>query len=252
MNIGIVGYGRMGHRIDSLSESQGYTVKFVLDINDNPKGQGLTPERAQQVDAIIDFSSAEELPYTMEQALKLNVPMVIGTTGWLDNAKQTDSLCKESDTPVLYGTNFSLGVQLFAKLIYQAGKLFGNNSNFHSALHEVHHTGKADAPSGTALTLAKQFLGGADLTEDKEIKTDLPSSEKVDSEALYVTSQRLGSVFGEHQLRLNSPFDDIEITHKARSRDAFAAGALQAASWITNQDAGFYLLEDVIEEIASG
>lgn len=252
MNIGIVGYGKMGQRIDSLSESQGCTVKFALDIDDNPKGQGLTSKRAQQVEAIIDFSTAGELPYTLEQALKFKVPMVIGTTGWLDNAKQTDSLCKESDTPVLYGTNFSLGVQLFAKLIYQAGKLFGNNSNFHSTLHEVHHTQKADAPSGTALTLAKQFLDGANQTDDKEIKTDLPSSEKVDPEALYITSQRLGSVFGEHQLRLNSPFDDIEISHKARSRDAFAAGALQAAKWITRQDPGFYLLEDVIEDIATG
>ena len=252
MNIGIVGYGKMGQRIHSLSESQGCNVKFTLDIEDNPKGEGLTQERAQEVEAIIDFSSADEMPYTLERALKYKIPMVIGTTGWLDNAQQMDSLCKESDTPILYGTNFSLGVQLFAKLIYQAGKLFGKNSNFHSTLHEVHHTEKADAPSGTALTLANQFLGGADLADSKEVKTDLPSSEKVDPDALYITSQRLGSVFGEHQLRLNSPFDDIEVTHKARSRDAFAAGALQASHWTVKQDPGFYLLEDVIEEIAAG
>lgn len=251
MNIGLVGYGKMGRRIEALSEEMGCTVKFILDIDENPNGEGLTRERAESVDAIIDFSSAEVLPNTLKSALNYNVPMVIGTTGWLQSAAETDRLCKEGDTPVLYGSNFSLGVQLFAKLIYQAGKLFGNNAQFHSTLHEVHHTEKADAPSGTALTLAHQFLEGAGLDEQKKINTDLPSSEKVDPDALYITSQRLGSVFGEHQLRLNSPFDDIEVTHQARSRDAFAAGALKAANWVVNQAPGFYLVENVIEDIAS-
>jgi 4-hydroxy-tetrahydrodipicolinate reductase len=126
--------------------------------------------------------------------------------------------------------------------------LFGSSNLVDEALNEVHHTLKADDPSGTAYTRAQQCWERAG--QERKIDYGVPEEGRVDSDHLYVTSQRLGSGFGEHQLRLNSYFDDIELTHRARSRDAFASGALQAARWIIKQKPGFYRIEDVVAEVA--
>ena len=253
MQIAIIGYGKMGKRIEALSSQHGCEVELVLDEHNNVDGTGMTAEALKNIKAAIDFSAPTVFTTTLQKALEQKLPMVVGTTGWLDNDTDAwDQKCKEAGVPVLFGSNFSLGVQLFAKLVARAGELFGTNEMFDAALNEVHHTEKADAPSGTAITLAQQFLKASGEDSQQKMKYSVPADQPVDKEAFYVTSQRLGSVYGEHELRVNSPFDDIRISHQARSRDAFAAGALKAAHWIVNQQPGFYLLEDVIEELVSG
>jgi len=249
MNIALVGYGNMGKRIHALSEEAGHMVELILDEHNNINGAGINSEAFKNIDVAIDFSHPEVVTDNLKKVLLLRIPVVVGTTGWLDHKSDIEQMRNQYDGKLLYGSNFSVGVQLFAKLIQRAGALFGNNAMFDAALHEVHHTQKADAPSGTATTLAEHWLKEAD--DKTSIQNGVPEKGRVDPGKFYVTSQRLGSVFGEHQLRINSPFDDIEITHRARSRDAFASGAIKAAEWLHKQEKpGFYLIENIVEELA--
>jgi len=247
MNIAIIGYGKMGHRLEELAADYELNTVLILDKHNNADGEGITPSAFEQIDAAIDFSHPGAFKQNFKKLLKVQVPLVIGTTGWLQIYDDVADMCKTNNTPVLYGSNFSLGVQLFGKLIRRAGELFGSGKLFDATLNEVHHTQKADAPSGTAITLAEAWLSGA--SENGGYRFGIPENERIDAGTFHITSQRLGSVFGEHQLRINSEFDDIEITHRARSRNAFAAGALKAVSWIVRQEPGFYRLEEVVEQI---
>jgi 4-hydroxy-tetrahydrodipicolinate reductase len=249
MNIALIGYGNMGKRIHDLSEERGHQIELILDENNNVDGDGITNDAFRTVDVAIDFSHPEAAPVNIKKVLQTGTPVVVGTTGWLDQKKAIQQFCKDRDGRLLYGSNFSIGVQLFAKLIERAGELFGGNKMFDVSLHEVHHTNKADAPSGTALTLAERWINGS--SGNRKAIYGVPEKGRVDKDKFYITSQRLGSVFGEHQLRVNSFFDDIEITHRARSRDAFASGAIKAAEWLyKHQQPGFYLIEDIVEELS--
>ncbi len=249
MNIALIGYGKMGKRIHALSEEEDIEIVQILDEYNNADGSGITYDNLKEADVVIDFSHPSVVLMNIKKVLEIGKPLVVGTTGWLDHKDEISALCEKKGGRLLYGSNFSVGVQLFAKLIRRAAELYGRNPMFDSALHEVHHNQKADAPSGTALTLAEQWLKGS---ENKTgIVKGVPEQGKVVPGKLYVTSQRIGSVYGDHQLRINSPFDDIEITHRARSRDAFASGALKAAEWLMNhKKPGFYLIEDIVEELA--
>ncbi|MEX0778550.1 MAG: 4-hydroxy-tetrahydrodipicolinate reductase [Balneolales bacterium] len=247
MNIALLGYGHMGQRIELLAKELGFNVPVVLDIENNQNGAGITASALKDIDVAIDFSHPKATPIHAEKLLELNIPVVVGTTGWLDDPDWVKSLCREHNGRLIYGSNFSLGVQLFIKLTARAGELFGKSSIFSAGLHEVHHTKKVDAPSGTAKTMADAWLKGAGSSQ--KISYEVPQNPDSAEKEFQVSSQRIGSVYGEHQLKINSLYDDIELTHRARSRDAFAAGALQAASWLTRQQPGFYLIEDVIEDV---
>ncbi|MFW6347448.1 MAG: 4-hydroxy-tetrahydrodipicolinate reductase [Cyclonatronaceae bacterium] len=245
----MIGDGRMGQRISELSAGLGFECRLLLGRENNANASGITEERFSGIEAAIDFSHADVVLSHAEAVLKTGTPLVIGTTGWLGEQQQAAmaSLIKTYDGRVVYGSNFSLGVQLFMKLAREAGRLMGHAEGFDAALHEVHHTRKADAPSGTAITLAKQFLAGAGKPE--KTRYGVPERGTADTDAFRISSQRLGDVFGEHQLRINSEWDDIELTHRARSRDGFAAGALKTARWLVNQPAGFYFVEDEVGAI---
>ncbi|MEX0773765.1 MAG: 4-hydroxy-tetrahydrodipicolinate reductase [Balneolales bacterium] len=247
MKIALLGYGNMGQRIELLAKEQGFEVPVILDYENNIKGAGITASTLKGIDVAIDFTHPEVARIHVERLLELGIPVVVGTTGWLDDLELGDSLTRKHNGRLVYGSNFSLGVQLFIKLAARAGELYGKSSFFDASLHEVHHTKKADAPSGTAKTLARAWLSASGSS--KKISFGVPRKYKVDEQEFQVTSQRIGSVFGDHQLRINSLYDDIELTHRARSRDAFAAGSLQAAKWLVRQGPGFYLIEDVIEDV---
>jgi 4-hydroxy-tetrahydrodipicolinate reductase len=252
LEFAMIGDGRMGQRISELAPELRFDRKLLLGKENNAKAEGITKSSFKNVDVAIDFSQADVLMSHAEAVLKTGTPLVIGTTGWLDGQQQAamESLIKKYDGRVVYGSNFSLGVQLFMKLAREAGRLMGNADGFDAAVHEVHHTRKADAPSGTAITLANQFLDGA----GKQNKTayGVPERGKVDGKRFRISSQRLGDVFGEHQLRINSDWDDIELTHRARSRDGFAGGALKTARWLIQQPSGFYFVEDKVSDILAG
>lgn len=249
LQITLVGYGKMGKTIKRLTEEDGsISIHYVIDVDTNRKGSAFSHSAFLETDVVIDFSHASAVRETIKACLEAGKPIVMGTTGWLEHLEEVKNWVKHYNGKLIYGSNFSLGVQLFNKLMKQAAHLYGNSPLFDAALHEVHHTQKADAPSGTALTLAKTYVEAS--TKKSQIKTQIPDKEKVNPNAFYVTAQRLGSVFGEHELRIQSLWDDIVIKHTARNRDGFAAGALFAAKWLTQKaESGFYLLEDVAEEV---
>jgi 4-hydroxy-tetrahydrodipicolinate reductase len=156
--LAIIGDGKMGRRIHELAAGFGFEVKLQLGIENNKNGAGITQDNFKDVDAAIDFSHPGVVKNHISAVAALGVPLVVGTTGWLDDPDWVESVVKEHDAKIVYGSNFSLGVQLFIKLTQQAAALYGNSADFDVSLHEIHHTEKADAPSGTALTLAQKWI----------------------------------------------------------------------------------------------
>ena len=247
--ITLVGFGKMGKTIKQITNhDQSVKINFVIDNDNNVHGSAFSHTSFLQSDIVIDFSHPSAVVSTIKSCVAACKPIVVGTTGWSEYQPEIIDLVRKNGAKIVYGSNYSLGVQLFNKLIKQASLLFGQSSLFDSALHEVHHTQKADSPSGTALTLANTYLHHS--ATKKELNTHIPNHEKVESDSIYVTSQRLGGTFGEHELRIQSEWDDIQIKHTARNRDGFAAGAVRAAKWLfKKKESGFYLLEDVAEDV---
>lgn len=246
MKIALVGYGKMGRRIDALAAPYGEVV-LRLDETNNADGSAVNLPNFEPVDVAIDFSHPSVVAGNLRRVIATSTPVVVGTTGWLDEAEAVRDLAVFHGVPVLYGSNFSLGVQRFMKLVERAGELFGGQADIHAAIHETHHIHKADAPSGTALTAGERWLEGS--KRGGKPVYGIASDHPVDPDALVITSQRVGDVTGEHTLRLRGPFDDLEIRHGALSRDAFAIGALKAAKWLLGQKPDLYFIERVIEEI---
>lgn len=249
INVVLLGYGKMGKAIEKIIQTDSdISISHLIDTSNYDDGEAYKNPGFLNADIAIDFSHPTMVLKNIKASLEAGIPIVVGTTGWLEYKLEIEKLIKQKNGRLIYGSNFSLGVQLFNKLIAQAAQIFGNSPLFDASLHEVHHTQKADAPSGTALTLAQTFVNKS--STKKEIETVLPTSEKVKTDSFYVTSQRLGAVFGEHDVRIYSEWDDITISHKARNRDGFAAGAVKAAKWLVqNPNSGFYLIEDVAEQV---
>jgi 4-hydroxy-tetrahydrodipicolinate reductase len=246
--IAVLGDGRMGSRICALAKQFNLEPALILGEHNNKNGSGITPDNFNGIDVAIDFTHPDVIKNHIEKIAGLGVPLVVGTTGWYNKSGWVEQLAKDKNTAIVYGSNFSLGVQLFLKLMNQAGKLYGQSNFFDASLHEIHHKEKADAPSGTAVTMAELWLKGAG--SDNETAYGIPQRGKVDPNKFIITSQRTGSVFGEHSIQINSDYDDIKLTHSARSRDGFAAGALKTANWLIGQKkAGFYLIEDIVEQV---
>lgn len=248
VRIAVLGDGKMGNRICELAPRFNLEPALILGESNNENGAGITAENFREIDVAIDFTHPDVVKNHIEKIAQLQIPLVIGTTGWYDKSGWVEKLAEENNTRIVYGSNFSLGVQLFLKLMEEAGKLYGQSDFFDASLHEVHHKEKADAPSGTAVTMANLWQKGAGIS--KNTSFGVPERGKVDPDSFIITSQRTGTVFGDHSLRITSEYDDINLTHSARSRDGFAAGALKTAAWLAkNKTPGFFLIEDIVEEV---
>lgn len=248
LKIGLIGFGKMGQTINQLIlNDKDATVCIALHDENNANGEGYKTDAFLSSDVIIDFSHESIVLKSIETCLQHSIPIVVGTTGWSEHIDQVKLWAEKYQGKVLYGSNFSLGVQLFNKLIGEAAKLFGNSNTFDAGLHENHHNQKVDHPSGTALTIAEQFVKHA--STKSKVQSDLKPG-KVDAESFVISSNRVGSIFGEHELLISSPWDKISIKHTAMSREGFAAGSIKAAKWLANNDkTGFYLIEDVVQEV---
>jgi 4-hydroxy-tetrahydrodipicolinate reductase len=248
LNLAIIGDGKMGQRIKELAPQFGFKTSLIIGLDQNKSGNGISLETFRGIDVVIDFSHPDAVKTHIKKVAQLGIPMVIGTTGWYDDSNWAETIAEKYRARLVYGSNFSLGVQLYIKLAKKAGELFGKSNLFDASIHEIHHTNKIDAPSGTAITLAKEWLKGTGSTNGYVY--GIPDKGMVDKQKLRITSQRTGSVFGDHTLRLNSEWDDIELTHRARSRNGFAVGALKTAIWLhKNKEHGFFLIEDIVEEV---
>lgn len=230
MKIALLGYGKMGKAIEKIALSRGHEI--VLRKSSNSSFDGL--ERA---DVAIDFSIPAAAVSNITACLQTHVPVVCGTTGWLSDYDKMVALCKAEDGAFIYGSNFSLGVNLFFELNAYLARLMSQFDQYTVRMEEIHHTQKLDAPSGTAITLANDIILNSDYTKwtlgnakDKEIPID---------------AKRIENVPGTHTVCYDSAIDSIEIKHTAHSREGFALGAVLAAEWLADKK-GVYTMKDVL------
>jgi 4-hydroxy-tetrahydrodipicolinate reductase len=218
MNIALIGYGKMGKMVEAAALARGHRIGFKVDIAGNEQGQLLTRESLAGVDVAIDFTMPHAVLGTIDKLSALGVRMVVGTTGWWEHLPQVREMIESRGTGLVYGSNFSIGVNLFFKLMAQAAALLSTQPGYDPYIYEIHHNQKLDAPSGTALSLEKV------LRESYG-----------DARSISVASNRAGAVPGEHTVGFDSEADSLTFTHTARSRAGFAAGAIHAAEWIATR-----------------
>jgi 4-hydroxy-tetrahydrodipicolinate reductase len=230
VRIAILGYGKMGKLVETIAMREGWEVGPKLDIQENPDGSGITPASMAGVDAAIEFSTPEAVLSNIRAAARAGVPLVVGTTGWSDKRSEVERIVDTSRIGLIYGANFSLGMNLFFEIVAHAARLVGMLPQYDAFMSEEHHRAKKDAPSGTALNLL-------DLMRPH-----------LSNPNLNIASIRAGSIPGTHRAGFDSEADTILLEHRARSRQGFAEGAVLAARWIVGKK-GLYDFKQVFREI---
>ena len=238
MRIGLFGYGKMGRAIEQMAQDQGDEI--VWRIGSGNRAEADNPVFLRAADVVIEFSRPESAFENVMACLQAGVPVVCGTTGWLDRLPQARAFCMERHGALLRASNFSIGVNLFFALNRQLARLMNAYPQYEPTVTEIHHTQKLDVPSGTAITLTEDVVAALDRKEDWSM-----ASQPIGSSTVSVTALREESVPGMHILRWNGPDDTITLTHEAHSRAGFAAGALLAARWIYGRH-GIFSMEDVV------
>jgi 4-hydroxy-tetrahydrodipicolinate reductase len=232
MKIALLGYGKMGKVIEKIALERGHEI--VLRKTSDTTYSGL-----ENADVAIDFSVPTSAVANISECLNIGIPVVSGTTGWLEEYPKMVSLCENKKGSFIYSSNFSLGVNLFFELNTHLAKMMSKFKNFSASMEEIHHTQKLDAPSGTAITLAKGIIANSDY---KNWTLDKNSKEN----EIYIDAQRIENVLGTHSIFYSSEVDTIEIKHTAHSRDGFALGSIIAAEWLVGKK-GVFTMKDVLE-----
>ena len=231
MKIALVGYGKMGKIIDEIATQRNHEI--VARLNESPNSENLN-----NADVVIEFSNPEVAFNNIKTCLENNIPVICGTTGWLDQKSEIEKIAAENNTAFLYGSNFSLGVNLFFALNEKLADLMKNFPEYNVQLEEIHHTHKKDAPSGTAISLAEGIIKNDQRFEGWKL-------EETKEKELGIFAIREDEVPGTHSVFYKSSVDEIEIKHTAYSRNGFALGAVIAAEWIQGKT-GNFSMKDVL------
>ncbi|MFT5165586.1 MAG: 4-hydroxy-tetrahydrodipicolinate reductase [Saprospiraceae bacterium] len=236
MKIALIGYGKMGQMIEQLALGMGHEVVLRID-KDNLSD--FTAKNLQKVEVAIEFSRPEVAFDNLATCIRAGIPVISGTTGWLDRKAELDTLCLEQKGAFLYASNFSIGVNIFFALNAFLAKMMNAQSQYTPSMEEIHHTQKLDAPSGTAITLAEGIL------EETARKKSWVNEESHTPDQLSIISKRVDKVPGTHTVSFESEVDSIEIKHTAHSREGFVRGAILAAEWIIGKQ-GVFSMKDVL------
>lgn len=231
MNIAIIGYGRMGKTIERIAKSRGHNIVHIQD------GGPMDLDALKIADVAIEFTQPDAAEENIATLLTNGIPVVSGTTGWLKNKVAVDALAEKNKVGFLYASNFSLGVNLFFVMNEKLAAMMHAYPEFKPSIHEIHHTGKKDAPSGTSITAAEGVLQSY-----KELRG---WTMDVDDQALRITADRIDPYFGTHEVHYTSDIDTITFTHEAKNREGFALGAVMAAEWLPGK-AGSFGMRDVL------
>ena len=236
MNILLLGYGKMGEQIEIAAlERKHKIVAYVDDKKDWKKYS----EKICNADVAIDFSTPDAVVENINKCFELNLPIVVGTTGWYHRVDEVKKACLQGEQSFMYASNFSLGVNLFFALNNALARLMNTYDDFDVSIEEIHHTAKKDAPSGTAITLANDIIKNLSRKESWINEMNDNTSE------LSIKSERLSNNIGTHIVTYSSVLDVIEIKHSALSRKGFAKGAVRAAEWLTGKK-GFFTINDML------
>ena len=231
MKIALLGYGKMGQVIERIAVERGHEI--VLKKDEFNTYDGLS-----NADVAIDFSVPTAAVDNISSCFHANVPVVSGTTGWLDHYDEMLALCAEKNGGFISSSNFSLGVNLFFGLNEYLAKMMSKFDSYKVDMEEIHHTQKLDAPSGTAISLAKGVIENSDYTNW--------TMDEAKNNEIHIEAKRIGTVPGTHTVTYNSPIDSIEIKHTAHNREGFALGAVIAAEWIVGKN-GVFTMKDVLD-----
>lgn len=243
MRLAIVGPGRMGQEVARLARDEGHEIVATLGRDSQLSAQALAG-----AEAAIEFTLPESAPDVLVQLAATRVPVVSGTTGWSQHLDRVCQAVESEGTALLHAPNFSLGVAVFRRWVAAAARDLGGLPGYDLALHEVHHTGKVDAPSGTARLLAETVLEATDVKDRWTLfPGDAPERDPLDPRVLRVSAARVGQVPGTHDVVFDGPDDQILLRHTARNRRGFARGALEAALWLQGRR-GVFTLEDLLDD----
>jgi len=229
MKLALIGYGAMGQLVAKLAAEQGHEVSVTLRSRDSERSAEELADSLRGCEVAIDFSISAAVTRNVKACARVDVPLVEGTTGWESQLDEVKNIVSQNDGALIYGANFSVGVQVFYRIAASAAELFQSLESYDAFIEEAHHKRKRDAPSGTALRLGE--IVASHLTRD-----------------VPVSSTRAGYIPGTHRVGFDSPSDQIILEHTARGREGFAAGALLAATWIVGRE-GVYEFSEVFDEI---
>lgn len=236
MQIAIIGYGKMGKTIEALAPAQGHSIAVRID-------EGASADdwkRAKNADVAIEFTNPTAAPENIKKCIELGLPVVSGSTGWYGELPSIKERVDEKNGSLLYASNFSIGVNIFMEINRVLAALMNRHAQYSASIAETHHTEKVDAPSGTAITLAEQIL------ELLDRKTQWVEGSEAQDEDLLITAHRKADVKGTHKIKYTSDVDEIELIHRAHSRDGFALGAITGAQWLVGKT-GVYSMKDVLK-----
>ena len=231
MKIALLGYGKMGQVIEKIALQRGHEIVVRKSIGDSFDG-------LENATVAIEFSAPDAAVENISAALNLGIPVISGTTGWLHDYDKMVQLCNEKNSAFISSSNFSLGVNIFFELNAYLAKIMSKFEDYKVGIEEIHHTQKLDAPSGTAISLAKGIIENSDYNNW--------TLENPKSDAILIDAKRIENVPGTHTVSYNSNVDLIEIKHLAHNREGFALGAVIAAEWIVGKH-GVYTMKDVLE-----
>lgn len=233
MKILLIGYGKMGKTIEAIAVSRGHEIVGRIDVGDS------LADFNQPADVAIEFTQPEAVVSNLKTCIDSGLPVVCGTTGWVQHQQDVEAYCRGKNGTLLYSSNYSLGVNIFFKLNEYLARIMDRYPQYNVSIDETHHTQKKDAPSGTAITLAQGVI--KHLERKKEWV--LGATEK--SDALVINSFRVDPAPGTHVVKYQSTIDDLEITHTAHSREGFALGAVLVAEWLAGKK-GIYTMDDFL------
>jgi len=239
MKIAIIGYGKMGHVIEQIAKQRGNEVVLILDALINP--QDFTAENLRKADVAIEFTRPDAAFDNYIKCFNAGIPVVSGTTGWLEKLPEVQRICKEEGKTFFYSSNYAIGVNIFFRVNKFLAKLMNHYSDFDISMQEIHHIHKLDKPSGTAITIAEGIL------ENVERKDSWTLDNKPTDKQIYIDVVREGEVPGTHTVNYTSPIEDITITHTSHNRNGLALGAVLAAEFLVGKPSGFYTMDDLMQ-----
>jgi 4-hydroxy-tetrahydrodipicolinate reductase len=237
MNILLLGYGKMGKSIEQRALARNHKVPYK--INSSNRNEFLNLKESE-VDVAIEFSNPVSSYENIRICLEKGIPVVCGTTGWLERKSEIEELCRAKKGAFFYSSNYTLGVNIFFQLNKIAARIMNNFPEYEINMEEIHHVHKLDAPSGTAITLAEGII------ENVDRKSQWVNHSEVRDDQIYITDKRTGETPGTHSVFYTSEIDAIELKHTAHTREGFAVGAVAAAEWIKGKS-GIFGMEDMLK-----
>lgn len=265
MKIALIGYGKMGRMIEAIAKERGHEITVVIDIDNEVD---IDSKAFRKSDVAIEFTRPDSAVNNLLKCFSAGVPVVCGTTGWLDSLDAVKSVCESGKGAMFYSSNYSIGVNIFEAVSRYLAGIMNNYPQYTPSMEEVHHIHKLDHPSGTAITIAEELIAASnkvdkwkepeEITDDSEPKT---TSNEDDKNTLFISHRREGEVPGIHTVTWDSPQDTITISHSAKSREGFALGAVLAAEWLAEKckkfsvgplkigsgQTGFFTMKDMLK-----